>query len=563
MEYRDNVHMEVDMKRVLLRVVVISAVLSLIISCASGPEPEETTVSKKEPAVQEEEPVQITETQEETEVKESPQPTEEAVEEPEEITQWSGIDAEEEPNNSPGEANPVEFGKAFTMKIQTKGDNDWYKLPVKEQGYIRLMAKNVPDSLGLQARYGTWDEWEEEFTEIRGWHGLPDACAVVSGEVYIQIHDDWDDAAASQEITMRMDFLPEMDTAERNNSPKTAAEFTPGSSTKMAIFPVGDSDWFKVPIKEQGYLQVITRGVPDGIGLQVRYGTWDEWDNEFTVLRDWKYLPDAFAAVEGEVYVQFIDDWNDGGSPELFDMKMDFLPEMDPGEPNDSPKEATEFEAGSTTKMAIYPVGDRDWYKVSVPEQGYLQVITRGVPDGVAPQVRYGTYDEWDDELMVIRDWKYMPDGCAVTEGDVYLQFVDDWNDGGNQELFDLKIDFTAEFDPGEPNNSPAEATEAAIGDTVTPAIYPMGDSDWYKVSVPGPGSITLSATDVPEDLGLQAAFYTYDQWSEEEKTLQGWKYFPTSCTVEGGDVYIRLIDDWNDAGVAENFKIKFEFTSN
>lgn len=552
------------MKRVAAGVVTILLALFLVISCVTEPEPVEEpepvveeAPAAEEPKVAEEPAPKVTETEE---------PEKESVEEPAEEPageklSWAGITAEEEPNDGPADANPVEFGKAFTLKIQVEDDSDWFKLPVNEQGYVRLMARNIPDSIGLQVRYGTWDEWEEEFTVIRDWMYLPDDCAVVPGEVYIQVHDDWDDAASPQEITMKVDFMPEMDMAERNNSPKTAAKFTPGSSTKIAIFPSGDSDWFKVPVEEQGYLQVITRGVPDGVGLQVRYGTWDEWENELTVLRDWQYLPDALAAVKGDVYVQFIDDWNDGGSPELFDMKMNFLPEMDSGEPNNSPKEAAEFKPGDAGKMAIYPVGDSDWYKVTVPEQGYLQVIARGVPDGVGLQVRYGTYNEWDDELLVIRDWMYLPDGCPVAEGDVYLQFIDDWNDGGDQELFDMKIDFTPEFDAGEPNNAAAEAAEVAVGDTFTPAIYPVGDRDWYKVTVPGPGSITLSAADIPGDLGLQASFYTYDQWSEEVTDLQGWNYFPTSCSVEGGDVYFCLVDDWNDAGVAEPFAVKVEFT--
>lgn len=551
------------MKRVLLSVVVISAVLSFIISCASGPETQETTVPEKEPAVQEEEPVQITETQKETEVKESPQPSEEAVEEPEEITQWSGINAEEEPNNGPGDANPVEFGKTFKTSIQEEGDSDWFKLQVTEQGYVQIMAKDVPDPIKLQVRYGIWDEWEEEFKVLRNWMFLPDACAVEKGVVYVQVLDEFEDDASSKPFTLRIDFIPEMDPFERNNSPDSAAEFIPGTAGKIAIFPSKDTDWFRVPIEEQGYLEVVSRGAPEGIKPQVRYGTWDEWESEFTVTRNWRFLSDACAVAQGDLYLQISDEWDDRGEPELFDIKMDFIPEMDAGEPNNSVKTATGIEPGSAVKPAIYPVGDTDWYKITVPEQGYLQVITRGAPGNIKPEVRYCTYSEWDDELTVIRNWKFTPDGCAVAEGDVYLQLIDERDDEGSTDLFDMKVDFVNEFDPGEVNNSPATATETSAGETVTLAIYPVGDTDWYKVSVPGPGNLKVSAMDVPGNMKIAVSYHTYDEWDEEVMTIRHWQLLPDSCPVEGGDVYVQLIDDREDEASMDTFKIKFEFTSN
>lgn len=454
-----------------------------------------------------------------------------------------GISAEKEPNNGPAEANPAALGKAFTTSIQQQGDSDWFKLQVPGQGYVRVMAKDVPGSIKPQVRYCTYDEWKDEVKIIREWKYLPDACAVQKGEYYVQLIDDYGNGSSPENFTLRIDFIDEMDPVEPNDSPRTAKEFALGSTRQAAIFPVGDTDWFKVAVAEQGYVQVVAKGAKDGVKPQVRYCTFNEWKDEVTVHRDWRYLPDGFAVTKGEYYLQMIDDYGDRASTELFDVKLDFLAEFDKGEPNNSPKEATTVASGTVFSPAIYPVGDTDWYRIAVPGQGYVCASARNVPEAIKVQVQYGIYDEQKEEMKTVREWKYLPDACAVSKGVLYVEVIDDYGNGACVEAFPMKLEFVPEFDTAEPNNSFSDAKTLGAGGTARMAIYPVGDVDCYMFTATGPGKVEVSAAN-PEGVVLQVALFR-----SAEEQLSEWRNLPAEVEVPAGGAYcLVFIDDYQDA---------------
>ena len=67
-----------------------------------------------------------------------------------------------EPNNTIMEAGIIETGKAYSMKIDSIGDIDWYALPVSDSGYVRISTKTVPENLGLNVRFAQKEEWQTQ-----------------------------------------------------------------------------------------------------------------------------------------------------------------------------------------------------------------------------------------------------------------------------------------------------------------------------------------------------------------------------------------------------------------
>ena len=349
---------------------------------------------------------------------------------------------------------------------------------------------------------------------------------------------------------------------EPNNSIDQANEITLGKPFEIKITPVGDGDWFKVDLAEQGYLKVQASQVPEGLVLEVAFALFQEWEGKKEKwLRKWHKLPDAiFIPEAGTYYFAIIDNYHDKESKEPIQIKVDFIPEYDAGEPNNSPEVATTIEFGTTVKPVIFPIGDTDWYKVNVTKQGYILVKSKDVPEGIVPDIYYATYDEWaKPKIQKIRGWHKLPDACAVTEpGEYYIPLIDDYNDRSSETPFSFLIDFLDEIDINEPNNDFKLAKSVSRGDTLKLAIFPQGDNDYYKLKIEAGNKIKFMAkgyTGIVPEIRL----YTLNE-NDKLDVASSWKKLPAEVDVIPGTEYYLLIhDDYGDQGSQQVFEFRIE----
>lgn len=352
----------------------------------------------------------------------------------------AGLSIEEEPNNTVEAANYIDFGKAVTLSINPKGDADWFRVFVQEQGYIQIQARDVPKGLGLDVKYYTYDEWDGTKT-IRDWNRIPDGCFVTPGEYYICIHDDYNDAASDKAFPVRISFLPEIDEGEPNNDPQTATSVTLGQTVYPAIYPRGDQDWYTVEVKKQGYIRLISKEFPKSVGLEARFCTYDEWDG-LTVIRNWSRLPEGCAVMPGVYHFCLGDDYNDAASDKAFPLLIDFIDEMDPAEHNNSPIDAQPFLPGETKTMAIYPTKDQDYYAVKLEKAGTISLQLQNAPRGIGLQISLLTpKDDNPSEYERIGGYKSMPTQYMLEAGrQYYIHFHDDFNDKSSLETFQVRM---------------------------------------------------------------------------------------------------------------------------
>ena len=355
-----------------------------------------------------------------------------------------GTSGEKEPNNSIDLANEIALGKPFSIKISPLKDIDWFKVDLTEQGYLKVQASQVPEGLELEVGYALFQEWEGKKEKwLRKWCKLPDALFIPeAGTYYFAIIDNYNDKESKKPIQIKVDFIPEFDSGEPNNTPENATAIEFGTTVKPAIFPTGDIDWYKVNVEKQGYLLVKSKDVPQGITPEIYYAIYDEWaDPKIQKLRNWHKLPDACAVTEpGEYYIYLHDDYNDKSSETPFSFLVEFLAEIDICEPNNDFKTAKSVSRGDTLKLAIFPQGDNDYYKIKIDKGNKIKFMAKDYA-GITPEIRLYTLNK-NDKLDVASSWKKLPAEVDVTPGtEYYLLIHDDYGDKGSQQVFEFRIE--------------------------------------------------------------------------------------------------------------------------
>jgi len=233
-------------------------------------------------------------------------------------------------------------------------------------------------------------------------------------------------------------------------------------------------------------------------------------------------------------------------------------------EPNDKISEATEVELAKSFITKIKPKEDVDWFKVKVPEKGYLSVSASEVPENFKLLTSFALYREWEGKKEeFLRHHKELPAAVAIPEaGTYYIKIEDDYNDQESSKNFKIKVDFIKEMDKFEPNNTPKTAKIIKDGTIVNPAIYPDGDNDWFKIKVEEQGYISVKAKNFPEQITPEVKFVLYDEWSKPKtKELRSWNEIPEACFVpEAGEYYICLHDNYDDNMSTKNFDFRVDF---
>ncbi|HMA68281.1 MAG TPA: hypothetical protein VKN74_00280 [Candidatus Mcinerneyibacterium sp.] len=352
-----------------------------------------------------------------------------------------------EPNDKIQEAVEIKLGEPVSMKIKPVKDVDWYKFKVSEKGYLKVTSSKIPEKIDPEVSFALFEEWEgkkEKF--IRKNLDLPAATAIPKpGEYYIKINDKYNDDESSDDFKIKVDFIKEMDQYEPNNIPEEAKVVESGKILNIAIFPDEDREWFKINVENQGYLSVKVKKSPEKIDPMIKFVEYDEWaDPKISNLKGWDKLPEAcFVSKKGEYYFVISDQYDDGMSEKLFDVKIDFIEEMDKFEPNNKFSEAKEIKRGVVIQPAIFPREDNDYFKFKLTDNKKIKFIAKDYGSDIKPEVRiYEIDSENPNELKSVTGWKICPAEFELNlNKQYYLLLHDQYDDGKNQETFEFKME--------------------------------------------------------------------------------------------------------------------------
>jgi uncharacterized caspase-like protein len=233
---------------------------------------------------------------------------------------------------------------------------------------------------------------------------------------------------------------------------------------------------------------------------------------------------------------------------------------------NDSFAYARPVPLAAAVETRITPRGDYDWFKVQVPTAGELRIDVDPAP---AELDLYARILNADNEVTA--GWQGAPAarhplGVSYElpgPGAYWIQLGDGNNNAESSTSFVTYIDFTAADDPLEPNDTIGAAAPIPATTTFWPTIYPRGDIDWYKIWVPEPGLLQLTASNVDDKLDIYMRVLDLN-----EGTVMGW----VGPARQGGDTVadaelsapgtylIQVSDGNNDASSVKPFKFEAAF---
>ena len=351
----------------------------------------------------------------------------------------------EEPNNTIEEAVEISFNSITEFTISPVKDHDWFKFEVTEPGYIRVMISNQPDDPTIKVRFAKYKEWEGDKEDwISEEMDLPTAIVVPEkGTYYILLNENYDENEIKEKMQLKVEFIKEFDEFEPNNEIENAKKVEFGSNFKAAIFPKGDIEWFKVVAEAPGYIRIQSNNVPEELLLEVGFYIYDEWaEPKMNEIRINEEMPSAcFLPKAGEYFFRIKEKYNEKYLTDLFDLKIEFLELKDKNEPNNDFKQAKEIAKGDTINLSIYPLGDKDYYKITVTAADTLKFYAKNSKD-VVPQVSLFTINpEQADELIEYKEEKNIPVKYNVEPGVYYILINDEYEDAANYENFEIRIE--------------------------------------------------------------------------------------------------------------------------
>lgn len=310
---------------------------------------------------------------------------------------------------------------------------------------------------------------------------------------------------------------------EPNNKIAEAMPLEPGAWVKVTISPAGDHDYFKVTVLAAGYLMPTgeEEPIPDDVGY-----TFFNADGK-EIGSGWSCRVEAgtyFVRVRG-VY----------GSTEITDpflFAVGWIPEMDPGEPNESERRATPLAFDERRTIAILPPGDEDWFAFDVAAPGYVFAHLEEESDTTF-ECRSGTRSLGRGDC-----WRVEP-------GPHHLIVRGTSGSTGSTTVFPFWIAFLAEIDADEPNDDARRAKPLPLGEPRTIAILPAGDQDWFLLKVTETGYLVPEADLYEvEDVGLS---YELHRGAKSLGHATAWR-------VEPGDYVLRVHGEYGSTASATPF---------
>ena len=197
-------------------------------------------------------------------------------------------------------------------------------------------------------------------------------------------------------------------------------------------------------------------------------------------------------------------------------------------EPNDRFSTANPIAASGSVSGAIDPVRDHDWYRLTVDSEGELSLVFTGVAEEAEIVAR-----GWNANKELLLDWQTPPRPGADTDfifdlpeaGTYYLEVAESGDNGTSP--YNLQATFTATPDPGERNDSFADAAPLTPGAPFQGYMMPVRDHDWYSFDVEGRAQAHALISNVAEELEMVLRV-----WNPNKDLLLDWQSPPRA----GGD---------------------------
>ncbi len=360
-----------------------------------------------------------------------------------------------------------------------------------------------------------------------------------------------------------------VDEAEDNNS-FSKANLLPFDAQGIAtvnarIFPNGDRDYFAVKADKAGEYSFTATSNKPGSRLGIRILNADNG-----LLRNWIWAEvgkdsitasiDINWAYIGQIIVFEVAQYGDN---KITDYKVDaaYYAIPDIWEPNGRFKEAKPLKDNTITESYIFPNGDRDYFKMSIPSQGRLMLKLSCADPNIRLGMRLLT-----DENQLLRNWVWAEDVgeiCELTQdfNTSELVYIEIAHYGDNRRSFTpylLENIFDIIPDNYEPNGRFREASTIKINVDNTGYLFARGDRDYFKFNIPQTGIVKVNVSTTDPLTRLQFRVLTdenhlYNNWVvADENALE----VELEREMFSGDYYLELAEYGDNYASMKPYKL-------
>lgn len=408
--------------------------------------------------------------------------------------------AEIEPNNNAALAIPMSPSTQISGSIDKAGDADYFAMTTSTQGEWELtVTRNSPGgSIGLGVHNANGGNWLPDQT------GKGDGKLVVDlkwpGKYVLRVNDTQPaDSPVPYQVSTR--FRPSPDANEPNDTVGTAKAVTPTGKIVGAILPVAEADYYVIEVPKPGEWTVRVAAKPDvlALGLGVHRSSGGNWLADNSPKGDGKLVVDI--KWPGKYVLRVVDN-NKSRSIDPYVLDLNYVQSQEKYEPNDTVAIASPVDPNTTIVGTILPRDDADYFLIDIPHPGEWTIAAKQSPRGM--QLGLGVHraagGNWlpdqsgkgDDELVVDLRWPGK-----------YVLRVIDINRTRNIEPYSLELALKRSPDNHEPNNAVGTARPVQLDGTITGAIMPKDDVDYYLVDVSNPGEWTVEVKQSPQGMQL------------------------------------------------------------
>ncbi len=294
-----------------------------------------------------------------------------------------------EPNSSWGRAAPITLGEPIAGSIFPKGDIDYMRVTVADQGQIALTLESAPDGIEPEVRLwsaekGTLTNFFAITADVPSLIDLPEP-----GSYVLEIREQGSDNADPNGYRIGTVFTPAGDAYEPNNVFGAAAALRLDTAMDVAVFPKGDVDWFRYQAANRGQLTLTLDGIPGGVAPVVRL-----WGGEKNTVTSWLAMDNGPVVLDlptkGEWWIEIREANNDNHAP----MAMALTARFDPA------SVVTKDSGGTVLTGTLFPKRDSDWFRLQATAGGEMTMRLVEAPDGAIPVLRL-----WTAEKGTLTNW--------------------------------------------------------------------------------------------------------------------------------------------------------------
>ncbi|PIE65781.1 MAG: hypothetical protein CSA26_02385 [Desulfobacterales bacterium] len=418
-----------------------------------------------------------------------------------------------EPNGKRDQARLIAIGQEVRATIFPKGDADWFRFHVNRPGKIQFSLLAAP----WQRSLSLFQDGKKEALTERGVHEDQELRLIrdlVPGDYFLQVTEWGNNNESLVPYTLKLDYLEDdgLDDPAPDNIPmQPVRNLNKNGFAAGSIFPVGDKDIYQIKIPGPGRLHI--RG---NSPIQLHLSLSDKEGKNLVKSGSHEHQKNSMSydSNSPQTLNLVVEEWgNNNASTDLYTIETHWQPAdaHDMVRRNETMETAQMIKPGKRLRHTIFPLNDKDFYRIAIDHPGFLQVKGRTPTN---EQIWLCWLDNKGQQIgkKGYHENQTIDFSTPVPAGPYFLQ-VEEWgNNNSSVQPYDLEI-LHRRAEPGEANlddSDPPRVLQKGIAQSFTidwnkdvdHFHYPAKAGEKLFLSIKSPLEVYVSiksdATDTP-----------------------------------------------------------------